>query len=83
MSYMELKRSHENLVSEVETLQQKSSETEGHHQFELHRFAEEIGHYKVGVDTQSSVVLEYWIRIQLWQGYRLASATVHWVYSRL
>ena len=50
MSYMELKRRHENLVSVVQTQQQKSRETEEQHQWELHRFAKEIGHYKVGLD---------------------------------
>ena len=50
MSYMELKRRHENLASEVQTLEQKSREAKGHHQLELHRLAEEIRHYKVGLD---------------------------------
>ena len=47
ISYMELKRRHEELVSEVQTLGQQSKKAENQHQAKVNSLAEEIRHYKV------------------------------------
>ena len=47
VSYMELKRRHEELVSEVQTLGQQSKKAENQHQAKVNSLAEEIRHYKV------------------------------------
>ena len=47
VSYMELKRRHEELASEVQTLGQQSKKAENQHQAKVNSLAEEIRHYKV------------------------------------
>ena len=47
MSYMELKKRHQDLASEVQVLGQRSKEVEDQHLTEVKRLAEEIRHYKV------------------------------------
>ena len=44
---MELKRRHEELASEVQTLGQQSKKAENQHQAKVNSLAEEIRHYKV------------------------------------
>ena len=48
MSYMELKKSHQSLLAEKESLEQSSKEKESQQQAVIHQLAEEIKLYKVG-----------------------------------
>ena len=47
MSYMELKRRHQDLLSDVATLEEKSKEKEQSHWTQINEFAKEIEHSKV------------------------------------
>lgn len=48
MSYMELKKSHQGLLAEKESLERSSKEKESQQQTVIHQLAEEIKLYKVG-----------------------------------